>query len=202
MDLDKMAVSMDNLLAAAQRNPDGTVTLRFLACDENGNAGVRDNFAYKEHDIYQHIVHALNGGTAVVPSAAPAITATSIPRIESPKMPAGVRRVTFVSSAAPLAADTSPANFLGWLVAFNTNGQVLAREAFLNALDTDAGFAMSYGGVVTPTADLENIKFIPPGGILTVDESADLTDLFVLPLATETTMNGTATLSISLGAPV
>lgn len=182
------------------KNP-ATGTPAPVSCDGD-SLHVRDNFAYREHDVHQYIVYALNAAAAITPSAAPAITASSIPRIESPKMPAGVRRVTFTASAAPLTADASPPNFLGWLVAFNTNGEVLAREAFLSALDTDAGYALSYGGVVTPTAELENIKFIPPNGSLTYDEAADLVDVFILPVATETTMNGSASLSIALGVPV
>lgn len=42
MNLDQLGVSMDNLLAAVQRNPDGTVTLRFLECTGNGAALVSD----------------------------------------------------------------------------------------------------------------------------------------------------------------
>lgn len=117
MNLDQLGVAMDNLMAGVQVNPDGSVTLRFLQCDENGKAQVADLY-----------------GSGNVPKNRSLTNVTTLQAVDYPD-DNGVKFLTITCWTyanmidATTKTDTTPTNCVG-LVAIDASS-VLVAEAWL-----------------------------------------------------------------------
>lgn len=171
--------------------------------DADGNALVKDNFAYAAHESNTFTAVCLTGGACLAYAAAPSITNTSIPRITSTAL-AAIATVDRITLQCKDTIGASDSNHLGWLVMINAASEASAGTALTNALTVASGNdVMAYGVEMTPDAPLGNIQFIPVNsGVITIDLEMALTSVYVLPVALATTAVGVSALSIDLGVPV